>query len=384
MNSDLTSQSNIGDIGRRDAPPYIISLLSGIVMSLSMIYLPLYAYGLGANEVEVGFIAGAHSLTYVFMPILLGRLSDRIGYKRSILYGAVIVSTVYLSYFYVINPLLFIPLKAVEGTGWAFIWPSLIAYFSGNRKRLRVYNMMWSFGVVASPYIGGFITQQSSFRNAFILSLSMMILSFLLGATLPSINRIRTKVKTASTFSSIRKNNKELTLFLFPFMFGFIMLTVFTFFPIYAKEKGFDVIEASSILTLSNLARFIAFLLPITIHKMFSGVKSLRLFTLLLGLIPTAIALYPNIYFLYIELILLGLFSGLLYMSMQYKILQLDAENRGLFAGIIESTIGMGFLLAPTIGGFVASVDISYPFFLPIIAATIILALNLLTSLKAR
>ncbi|MEM3404403.1 MAG: MFS transporter [Nitrososphaeria archaeon] len=381
MCSNLTSQSSVEDINRRDIPPYIISFLSGIVMSLSMMYLPLYAYDLGASEIEVGFIAGAHSLTYVFMPILLGRLSDKIGYKRAMLYGTVIISIIYLSYFYITNPILFIPLKAVEGTGWAFIWPSLIAYFSGSRKRLRVYNMMWSFGVVVSPYIGGLIIQQSSFRNAFILSLSMMTLSFLLGATLPRINRTKTKV--TSTFSSIR-NNKELTLFLFPFMFGFIMLTVFTFFPIYAKEKGLEVLEGSSILTLSNLARFVAFLLPITIHKMFSGVKSLRFFTLLLGLIPATIALYMNIYFLYIELILLGLFSGLLYMSMQYKILQLDAENRGLFAGIIESTIGIGFLLAPTIGGFAASIDITYPFFLPVIAAIIILALNLLASVRVR
>ncbi|MCX8189143.1 MAG: hypothetical protein N3F64_05480, partial [Nitrososphaeria archaeon] len=98
----------------------------------------------------------------------------------------------------------------------------------------------------------------------------------------------------------------------------------------------------------------------------------------------STVALSTNIYLLYLELTLIGLFSGLLYMSMQYKILQLDPKNKGLFAGLLESIIGIGFLLAPTIGGFVASIDIKYPFFLPLIASIIILALNFLASLRVQ
>src|SRR5512139_3019703 len=92
--------------------PQILALLCEIALVITSIYLPLYVYNLGASEIIVGLVGGAQSITYIFMPFLAGKLSDRIGQGKLLFSGSAIVLFAYYCYFFISEPILFIPARA--------------------------------------------------------------------------------------------------------------------------------------------------------------------------------------------------------------------------------------------------------------------------------
>lgn len=364
-------------IFNEDSKPYIIAFLSGIGIIVGSIYLPLYAHELGADEIMVGLIVGAHSITYIFMPFLIGRFSDRISSKRTLIYGTIILGSLYAIYSIVSSPIFLIPLKALEGLGWSFIWPSLQSYFGGFQKKLKVYNLMWSSGVVIGPYAGAVIVQDYNFQYVFALVAILFAISSILGVLLHPNIKNEGKVENSPSEDSVKFNLMELPLFLFPVMYGFALTLIFTFFPIYAVIRGIAVIEMGYILVLSNIGRVLAFIIPGDFQNAFGSQRRLLLLVFAVGIIPTLIVFYDQVIVLYFDLFFYGIVSGLLFTSMQYKILHLSEERRGFYAGLLESTMGVGSLVAPFLGGIVASVNSSYVFLLPMSVALVVIGGNI-------
>jgi len=359
------SEIRMGNTNLSYTTPYISALLAGITMSTSMTYLPLYAYSLGAKEIEVGLIAGAHSILYIIMPILLGPFLDRTGPKRTVLYGSTILCTLYISYLFIVEPMWFIPLKALEGLGWAFVWPSFQSFFGESGKKLKIYNIMWSLGVVLAPYTGGVIAQMSELKNIFAATGLFMACLIALTFLYPKIQKRQVGKNDPLPNRGSKIGKKELSLLLFAFMFSFTTLIINTFFPIYTTSKGISVIEAGYILTISNVGRILSFILPFSLLRLFSKDRYLQL-TILAATLATASIVFYSEVFLYLELFALGLFSGLLYTPIQYRILNIDENRKGYYAGILESTFGVGFLLGPILGGFIAAISLGNAFFLPL------------------
>jgi MFS family permease len=277
-------ESKMGDIDNSNSIhiiPNIIALIAGITISMGMVYLPLYGYDLGANEVIVGLIASSQSLTYIFASIFIGRFSDSIGTKKALLFGTGILAVLYALYFVVSNPYLFIPLKAIEGVGFAFIWPSLQAYFGESRKELRVYNIMWCSGVTFSPFIGGFIVQLFGLKYVFIPPMLLLALSFAFGLALSSDNKKEHKSPSRKALNE--NGRKEIRIFLFPFIYGFILLTISTFFPIYAGSNGIAAIQTGYLLALWNFGRILSFILPDRVHRIFGRSVELLILTIASG-----------------------------------------------------------------------------------------------------
>ena len=75
--------------------PQLLALLCEIALVITSIYLPLYVYRLGAGEIIVGLVGGAQSITYIFMPFLAGKLSDRIGQAKLLFFGSATVLFTY-------------------------------------------------------------------------------------------------------------------------------------------------------------------------------------------------------------------------------------------------------------------------------------------------
>ena len=361
-----------------DSKPYIIAFLSGIGIIVGSIYLPLYSHELGADEIMVGLIVGAHSITYIFMPFLIGRFSDKISSKRTLIYGTIILGSLYAIYSMVSSPIFLIPLKACEGLGWSFIWPSLQSYFGGFQKKLKVYNLMWSSGVVIGPYAGAVIVQDYNFQYVFAFVAILFAISSILGVLLHPNIKNEGKVENNSSEDSVKFNLMELPLFLFPVMYGFALTLIFTFFPIYADIKGITVIEIGYILVLSNIGRVLAFIIPGDFQNVFGSQRRLLLLVFAVGIIPTLIVFYDQVIVLYFDLFFYGIVSGLLFTSMQYKILHLSEQRRGFYAGLLESTMGVGSLVAPFLGGIVASVNSSYIFLLPMSIALVVIGGNII------
>jgi MFS family permease len=358
--------------------PYISSFLMGLAMSIWMTYIPLYAYNLGASEVEVGLIAGSQSILYIIMLVLFNSVLDKIGPKRAVLFGSTILVSINILYFIISQPIWFIPLKVIEGLGAAFIWPSFQSLFSESGNRLRMYNIMWSSSVVLAPYIGGVIAQTSELRNIFYISGLLIVCVIALTFLFPKMSKRQIDKNTIpGSVSKIGK--KEFSYLLFSIMFSFPLIIVTTFFPIFATSNGISVIETGYILAVSSLGRILSFFFPFSLLKTFRKDKVLQLTILAAALVPiTIVYSYDQIAFLYLGLFAFGLFTGLLYSPVQYRVLNIDANRKGYYAGILEASIWVGYLIGPILGGFVASITLNGVFFLPLIICIPILLFALI------
>lgn len=166
-------------------------LCSGIVYSV----LPLYISGeLGASPSQLGlvYMVGASSGA-LFAPAL-GRLADRVGKKRVLLFSMVGFAVAFAAYSLLRNLGQAFVVQAVEGASWAAMGatvPAMIADIVPAQERgwaMGVYERSWSLGWIGGPLIGGFLAESFGFRITFIFGAGLVVVgSFGLAATLKRI-----------------------------------------------------------------------------------------------------------------------------------------------------------------------------------------------------
>lgn len=341
---------------------YLYAFFSETAMVLISIYLPYYSYQLGAREIEVGLVGAAPGIPYIFIPFIAGNLSDRIGRKKGLMIGTSTVSFCYIFFFLISNPILFIPIRIVEGVGWSFVWPSMEAILGGDRGKLQIYNIMWGFGATIAPYLGGTLYTFFGAKNILLLTIGFMISSILLSKlgkdSSQNGNIKRNKLETTNNF---KINN----ILFFPFIYGIVSFTMLTFFPIYAEKTALSLNISGLVLSLMNLGRLIAFV--ISNNKIFDKEILQFIFTILLGFTPLGLTLSQNELILLSLSFLLGFSLGITYAQALSKILSISEIKRGYYAGAFESLLGLGAFLGPLVGGIIANISISYTFILPTI-----------------
>ena len=313
-------------------------------MVLTSIYIPYYAYQLGATEIEVGLIGASAGIPYAFIPFLAGRLSDKIGRRKGLLSGIIVVSLCYIMYLLIYYPSLFILIRVVEGIGWSFVWPSMEAMIGDSKRRLQVYNIMWGLGATIAPYLGGSLYQFYGAKNVLLLSIFLMMASFIFSITgkegMASKNRANEGYKGNFRFNPI---------FFTPFIYGVLSYTLLTFFPIYAEKRTLSLNVSGLVLSVMNFGRLSAFALS---NKTVFGKERIQgYFTILLGLVPLSLIFFANETILISLFFLLGFSLGVTYAYALAKILSISEANRGYYAGIFESLLGLGAFSGPLIGG---------------------------------
>ncbi|MEM3404586.1 MAG: MFS transporter [Nitrososphaeria archaeon] len=339
--------------------PQTLAFIAEIILVLTSVYLPLYAFSIGANELMVGFIAGANSVTYIFMPFFAGRLSDKVGQNKLLLVGFGMITFSCASYYLITQPIVFIPIRAFEGLGWALIWPSLEALIGASSNRLRTFNIMWGIGATIAPFIGGIISQQFLTKDIFLITTPLALTSFL-------FCKFAGQQSNPKKFEDPEKGRVNHLVFYYPFLYGIATLTVTTFFPIYLYSKNISMVEVGAVLTLMNFGRLIAFFIPNGLRNRLEGNVSILALTLLIGFLPVLILLNLPIFLIYLEIFSFGSCLGIIYSIALNKIMGMAGKNRGYYAGLFESILGTGFFLGPMLGGALASFSLQYVFLMPL------------------
>jgi len=362
----------------------VLSFLSEIAVIMTSVYLPFYAYNLGANVFEVGLIGASSSITYIFMPFFAGRFSDRLGQRKSLFIGYGTLAISFILYYLITFPILFIPIRAIEGLGWSFVWPSLEALMGSGQKQLRMYNIMWGMGSILGPYIGGILLQVTLPKNIFMTISLMTVILFILCRMVPKRIQIFSHELTnvgsgSSGISSFRRS-----FFYYGFFYGFSSLIMITFFPIYSYARNITIVEVGNILTLMNFGRFLAFLVPNSIGNLIDRERTPFLCVILASALSFAIFYDVQVQFIYIGLFFFGLFLGLMYSIILNNTMRMAGEKKGYYAGIFESVLGIGFFAGPGVGGVIANLRINYVFVLPSIVTVSYLIIKLVNVLKTK
>jgi MFS family permease len=388
---------------RRDTKVYGSLLFSAaigdIVFPGFLIFLPLLAFQLGGDALEVGAVGGAANAMYAFMPYVMGRFSDRVGSRHCFVIGSfAILTTVALLDSLYPSPLNLIVFRAVEGLAWATLYPALQAGLSDlgtrdARKSLAAYNMVWSGSFAVGPLIIAALVFLSSIQKAFLVISALLFLTLLVNlAALGSGGGAGRKLAPASGSAAAPSGPPEsekarklevskaasggvLFYFLMTAVTAVAANVFFAFFPPLAASVGFNAFLVGVVSFAYGAARFFTYLLLNSRRRVLHAVldRSGRRGRVYLSVFATCAACLPfllaprsfAVYLIACPIIAIGF--GINFMIAQTALVaEAPAARRGLGAGLVESSVGAGGAVGPIVAGAVSGGSFTLPFAVPI------------------
>ncbi|NNE55367.1 MAG: MFS transporter, partial [Flavobacteriales bacterium] len=162
------------------------------MMSFSMILpeLPEYLTSMGGEQ-YIGFIVGLFTVSAGLSRFWSGRLAERSGRVKVMLFGTIISMVCGFLYPFAVTIYLFLALRLLHGlsTGWRPIGAT--AYLADIAPSGKIGEAMGYLGIAGStgmalgPAIGSFIKEEASFNAMFITAGVVGLVSFLMTLRLP-------------------------------------------------------------------------------------------------------------------------------------------------------------------------------------------------------
>ncbi len=158
--------------------------------------LPLYlTEQLDASVFVVGLVIATFALVETIGKTVWGAVGDRIG-RRPLIVGGLLLSSIAPLVMSVLRiPLLFVPLRLIDGAGSAALWPAASAIIADQSSRDRratamgLLNMCFLAGLALGPALGLFVSGYTkSYAAGFYLASALLAVSGMLAfATLPDV-----------------------------------------------------------------------------------------------------------------------------------------------------------------------------------------------------
>lgn len=345
---------------------FLVQMLVGVVG----IAVPIYAYDMGASQLILGVIGAAGGLTYSFMPVISGFLSDKFRRKTFIIMSTSLYGLSCALYALAVSPHMLIPVKALEWVSVSLFWPSieaLLVEVGGEEieDTLKKFNLSWGSAAVIGPIIGGSLISflgigaRMPFLISSAIAFTLSIITVIVVREKPKEGTLKVREIYAPVEGEVKST---LTAIISILLFSSLMGIVLNLFPAYATDLGIPAHEVGLILLANGLFRLVAFL---EAYKIKAAIGEARIFlagslTLALASALTAVS-YTTLMFS-ISLSMVGFGAGILYAASIARILRRWGSTKGYAAGIFESLIGVGYFLGSLAGGFAAEYSPNMPY----------------------
>lgn len=369
---------------------YFLVFIGDLTLSMVIVISVLYGTNIGLTTIEVGLIGSAYGISYIVMPAILGRLSDKISRKISLTIATLGQMILMLFFIFIITQMrnviffgLFVGLL-LYGIIYGFFYPSIEAYISentedsGKNHEIGISNfcISWSLGFAVGPLLAGFFSDYnviSGFILAFIFYSSSLILIFFKFPLIKPKNNLLYNNKTNQFKESDKSegninyshfSNKKLILLLMGVMIYAIiskmLLSYFTNYAALPKGLNWNGTLIGQVMLFFGLGRTCYFLLARFLKNSYSAITQ-SFFIIGICLIILAF-FYPPILIMVI-LFITGFFIGRTYLVSLELILKYEKDKKGAKAGIFESIVGIGSAFSPLIAGIIATIDLKMPFY---------------------
>lgn len=169
--------------------------LAALIPALAMIFtdqsvlpvaLPTIQKQLGASHIELQWFINSYLLVTAVLSLACGKIGDRMGHRRAFTLGILIFSIASALCGLSFEPLGLIFARAVQGVGAAFMIPAsgalLMSLFSsGERgKATGINTSVSALFLIIAPLIGGYFTENLSWRWIFWINLPVALLGVIL------------------------------------------------------------------------------------------------------------------------------------------------------------------------------------------------------------
>ncbi|MEA2102998.1 MAG: MFS transporter [Thermodesulfobacteriota bacterium] len=155
--------------------------------------LPIYARDMGASGAMLGIIFSSFAVTMAISNPIVGRISDRFGYKRILAAGLGLHVPVMLLYVYASAPWHLICIRLVEGILSAMVETVAMAYVGSIAPKDRegsymgIFNTFLFMGFGIGPLVGGYLADAYTIHMPFYATAGFLFLAFcMVMSALPS------------------------------------------------------------------------------------------------------------------------------------------------------------------------------------------------------
>ena len=335
----------------------ITGLIIGISYGLHGPILPIFAKNvIGATYSELGFIGLANFVPYMFIPLFVGILLDRINNAYILAIGAAINSaSIYLLSIAQSVPEI-LGFRVITGVAHAFFWPpceSIISNESTEKNRVKNiswFTMFFVMGFMIGPLLGTAFLENVDATYRILFQIAAFILAAgIITALLASKKHIK-KHHERFSFSAIKDMKKfpeVITLLIFcTSSFGIIL----TIFPAFLNDKGMNATDILYLYFAFGISRVISLALAGKFAKRTSQTLIAATLAVSIGLGISVIA--DSIIMFGIAIVLMGFgFSIFFPLTLEIILSKTRKGISGKIIGAYETIFGLGWVVGPTIGG---------------------------------
>ena len=335
----------------------LTGLIIGISYGLHGPILPIFAKNvIGATYSELGIIGLANFVPYMFIPLFVGILLDRINNAHLLAIGAAINSaSIYLLSIAQSVPEI-LGFRIMTGVAHAFFWPpceSIISNESTEKNRVKNiswFTMFFVMGFMIGPLLGTAFLENLDITYRILFQIAAFILAAgIITALLASRKRVKIHHERFS-FSAIKDMKKfpeVITLLIFcTSSFGIIL----TIYPAFLNDKGMDTTDVLYLFFAFGISRVISLALAGKFAKKTSQTLIAATLAVSIGLAISVVA--DSIITFGIALVLMGFgFSIFFPLTLEIILSKTRKGISGKIIGAYETIFGLGWAVGPTIGG---------------------------------
>jgi len=335
----------------------ITGLIIGISYGLHGPILPIFAKNvIGATYSELGLIGLTNFIPYMFIPLFVGILLDRINNGYLLAVGAAINSVS----IYLLSVAQSVPeimgFRIMTGVAHAFFWPPCEAIISNessekNRvKRISWFTMFFVIGFMIGPLLGTIFLEGLDITYRILFQIAAFILAAAIIFALIVSKKGVKKHHERFSFSSIREMRRfpeVIILLIFcTSSFGIIL----TIYPAFLNDNGMTATDILLLYFIFGISRVVSLLLVGKFAKKTSQTLIAGTMAVSIGLAISVVA--DSIFTFGIALVLMGFgFSIFFPLTLEIILSKTRKGISGKIIGAYETVFGMGWAIGPTIGG---------------------------------
>ncbi|GAA2606865.1 MFS transporter [Paractinoplanes durhamensis] len=162
---------------------FLFEMLDNSILNVA---LPTIGRELHASTVALQWVTGAYSVVFGGLMLAFGTLADRVGRRRIMLIGLVLLGAASMATAFVTTAEQLIAVRALMGVAAAMTTPGSIALafrlFAADGLRLRAINLISTVGLIGlaiGPTTGGFVLAVAPWQVLLLVNVPIAVLAFL-------------------------------------------------------------------------------------------------------------------------------------------------------------------------------------------------------------
>jgi EmrB/QacA subfamily drug resistance transporter len=179
------------------AATVLASMVGFVDAYMINVAVPAIGHSLHAGLAQLQWVLSGYLLTVAALLLLAGALADRLGRRRTLALGLVVMLVASVGCAAAPTATALIAARVVQGVGGALVVPSSLALLNGTLRPqdratgIGVWAGVSTIGTTLGPYAGGWLVDHTSWRWVFLLNLPLVLAALAVLRYVPAVGGSR-------------------------------------------------------------------------------------------------------------------------------------------------------------------------------------------------